>query len=73
MPTYLPAGQVTGLHPYVMHQQGVPHSIPSQVAQSHVGHFHSVPALSPLQHWQNQQVQANGGKKIIHLVVLVTC
>ncbi|GFZ06358.1 hypothetical protein Acr_18g0005530 [Actinidia rufa] len=62
MPTYLPAGQVTGLHPYVMHQQGVPHSIPSQVAQSHVGHFHSVPALSPLQHWQNQQASLEGSQ-----------
>ncbi|GFY84032.1 hypothetical protein Acr_03g0008060 [Actinidia rufa] len=47
MPTYLPAGQVTTLHPYVMHQHGVPHSIPSQVAQSHVGQVHSVPVLSP--------------------------
>lgn len=56
MPTYLPPGQVTALHPFVMHQQGVPHSVPSHVAQSHVGHFHSV----PLQHWQNQQVQENG-------------
>ncbi|XP_057463872.1 LOW QUALITY PROTEIN: uncharacterized protein LOC130753729 [Actinidia eriantha] len=62
MPTYLPAGQVTGLHPYVMHQQGVPHSIPSQVAQSHVGHFHSVPALSPLHHWQNQQASLEGSQ-----------
>ncbi|PSS04491.1 Unconventional myosin-XVIIIa like [Actinidia chinensis var. chinensis] len=62
MPTYLPAGQVTGLHPYVMHQQGVPHSITSQVAQSHVGHFHSVPAPSPLQHWQNQQASLEGSQ-----------
>ncbi|KAL3524450.1 hypothetical protein ACH5RR_017284 [Cinchona calisaya] len=51
MPTYLPHGQVTALHSFVMHQQGVPHSVPS-----HVGHFHSVPAMSSLQQWQNQQV-----------------
>ncbi|XP_057479592.1 uncharacterized protein LOC130766879 isoform X2 [Actinidia eriantha] len=62
MPTYLPAGQVTALHPYVMHQHGVPHSIPSQVTQSHVGQVHSVPALSPLQHWQNQQASSEGSQ-----------
>ncbi|PSS32963.1 Interaptin like [Actinidia chinensis var. chinensis] len=62
MPTYLPAGQVTALHPYVMHQHGVPHSIPSQVAQSHVGQVHSEPALSPLQHWQNQQASSEGSQ-----------
>ncbi|GLT66648.1 hypothetical protein SLA2020_390030 [Shorea laevis] len=45
MPTYLPSGQVTALHPYVMHQQGVPHSVPSHVPPSHVGHFHSIPAM----------------------------
>ncbi|CAK9158229.1 unnamed protein product [Ilex paraguariensis] len=55
VPTYLPPGQVTALHPFVMHQQGVPHTVPSHVAQSHVGHFHSAPAISSLQHWPNQQ------------------
>ncbi|GMP70713.1 hypothetical protein CsSME_00029446 [Camellia sinensis var. sinensis] len=60
MPTYLPPGQVTTLHPFVMHQQGVPHSVPAHVTQSHVGHFHSVPAISSLQHWQNQQAASEG-------------
>ncbi|KAI8007886.1 hypothetical protein LOK49_LG07G00114 [Camellia lanceoleosa] len=60
MPTYLPPGQVTALHPFVMHQQGVPHSVPAHVTQSHVGHFHSVPAISSLQHWQNQQAASEG-------------
>ncbi|CAI9086942.1 OLC1v1020882C2 [Oldenlandia corymbosa var. corymbosa] len=55
MPTYLPHGQVTALHPYVMHQQGVPHSLPS-----HIGPFHSVPAVSSVQQWQNQQVLSEG-------------
>lgn len=55
MPTYLP-GQVAALHPYVMHQQGVPQSVSSHVPQSHSAHFHSVPAISSLYHWQNQQV-----------------
>lgn len=59
MPTYLPSGQVTALHPYVMHQQGVPHSVPSHVPPSHVGHFHSIPAMGSLQQWQNQQVLRN--------------
>ncbi|KAL5737025.1 hypothetical protein ACOSQ2_031813 [Xanthoceras sorbifolium] len=55
LPTYLPPGQVPALHSFIMHQQGVPHSLPSHVAQSHVGHFHSMPTMSPLQQWQNQQ------------------
>ncbi|KAG8390448.1 hypothetical protein BUALT_Bualt01G0084400 [Buddleja alternifolia] len=48
MPTYVPTGQMTALHPFVMHQQGVPH--PSHVTQPH---FHSVSAMA--QNWQNQQ------------------
>lgn len=59
MPTYLPPGQMTALHPYVMHQQGVPHSLPSHVTPSHIGHFHSIPAMGSLQQWQNQQVLTN--------------
>ncbi|XP_071934082.1 uncharacterized protein [Coffea arabica] len=55
MPTYLPHGQMTAVHPFVVHQQGVPHSVPS-----HVGHFHSVPAMSSLQQWQNQQAVSEG-------------
>ncbi|XP_059304473.1 uncharacterized protein LOC132056342 isoform X5 [Lycium ferocissimum] len=55
MTTYLPPGQMAALHPYVMHQQGIPPPLPSHVPQSHVGHFHSVPAVSSLQHWPNQQ------------------
>ncbi|KAF5731283.1 hypothetical protein HS088_TW19G00890 [Tripterygium wilfordii] len=51
MPTYLPPGQVTALHPYVMHQQAVHHSVPSNVPQSHVGQFQYV----SLQQWQDQQ------------------
>ncbi|KAJ6764664.1 hypothetical protein OIU74_023531 [Salix koriyanagi] len=47
MPTYLPPGQVTALHPFILHQQGIP--------QSHVGHFHSVPAMSSVPQWQNGQ------------------
>ncbi|KAF5732440.1 hypothetical protein HS088_TW18G01135 [Tripterygium wilfordii] len=53
MPTYLPPGQVTALHPYVMHQLGLNHSVPTHVSQSHVGQFQSV----SLQQWQNQQDQ----------------
>jgi len=55
-PSYLPHGQVTALHPFVMHQQGVPNSVASHVPQSHVGHFHPVPSISPVQQWQSQQV-----------------
>ncbi|PRQ60559.1 hypothetical protein RchiOBHm_Chr1g0382631 [Rosa chinensis] len=55
MPPFLPPGLVTGMHPFVLDQPGVPHSMPPQVPQSHVGNFHSIPAMSSLQQWQNQQ------------------
>ncbi|XP_057454201.1 uncharacterized protein LOC130745820 isoform X2 [Lotus japonicus] len=54
-PSYLPPGQVTALHPYVMHQQGVPNSVASHIPQSHIGHFNPVPTISPVQQWQNPQ------------------
>ncbi|KAF3432755.1 hypothetical protein FNV43_RR23857 [Rhamnella rubrinervis] len=60
MPSYLPPGQLTTLHPFVMHQQGVTQSVPPHVPQSHVGHFHSVPTMSSLQQWQNQQAVSEG-------------
>ncbi|KAG6752619.1 hypothetical protein POTOM_042641 [Populus tomentosa] len=55
MPTYLPPGQVTALHPFILHQQGIPHSMTSHVPQSHAGHFHSVPAMLSVPQWQNGQ------------------
>ncbi|CAL0327510.1 unnamed protein product [Lupinus luteus] len=61
-PSYLPPGQVTTLHPFVMHQQGMPDSVASHVPQSHAGHFHPVPPMSPLQQWQNQQVVSEGSQ-----------
>ncbi|TKY74036.1 Reticulocyte-binding protein a [Spatholobus suberectus] len=61
-PSYLPHGQVTALHPFVMHQQGVPNSVASHVPQSHVGHFHPVPSMSPMQQWQNQQSVSEGSQ-----------
>ncbi|KAJ9174330.1 hypothetical protein P3X46_017364 [Hevea brasiliensis] len=62
MPTYLPPGQVTALHPFILHQQGIPHSMPSHVPQSHVGHFNSIPAMSSLPQWQNQQAASEGAQ-----------
>ncbi|XP_020236764.1 uncharacterized protein LOC109816249 isoform X2 [Cajanus cajan] len=61
-PSYLPHGQVTALHPFVMHQQGVPNSVASHVPQSNVGHFHPVPSMSPVQQWQNQQSVSEGSQ-----------
>ncbi|XP_063935508.1 uncharacterized protein LOC108227634 isoform X2 [Daucus carota subsp. sativus] len=61
MPTYLP-GQVAALHPYIMHQQAVAQSVSSHVPQSHTAHFHSVPAVSSLNHWQNQQAASEGSQ-----------
>ncbi|XP_028236181.1 uncharacterized protein LOC114415606 isoform X2 [Glycine soja] len=56
-PSYLPHGQVTALHPFVMHQQGVPNSV-----ASHVGHFHPVQSMSPVHQWQNQQSVSEGSQ-----------
>ncbi|KAH1112777.1 hypothetical protein GLYMA_04G230800v4 [Glycine max] len=61
-PSYLPHSQVTALHPFVMHQQGVPNSVASHVPQSHVGHFHPVPSMSPVQQWQNHQSVSEGSQ-----------
>lgn len=52
IPPYVPPGQVTALHPFVMHQQGVPH--PSHVMQSH---FHSVAAMPTIQNWPQVNAQ----------------
>lgn len=60
MPSYFPPGQLSALHPYVMHQQGANHSVPTHVAQSHVNHVHSVPAMASFQQWQNQQAVSEG-------------
>lgn len=66
MTTYLPPGQIAALHPYVMHQQGIPPPLPPHVPQSHVGHFHSVTAVSSLQHWPNQQAAPEGSQISSH-------
>ncbi|KAE8717481.1 RNA polymerase II degradation factor 1-like isoform X5 [Hibiscus syriacus] len=50
MPSYLPPGQVTALHSFVMHQQGFPHSV-----ASHDGQY-SMPTILSNQQWQNQQI-----------------
>ncbi|GAB4858600.1 hypothetical protein Ancab_010074 [Ancistrocladus abbreviatus] len=59
LPSYIPPGQMTTLHPYLMHQQG---AVPSHVPQSHVGHFHTVPAVSSFQHWPSQQAVSGGSR-----------
>ncbi|KAK8560953.1 hypothetical protein V6N13_026388 [Hibiscus sabdariffa] len=46
-PSYLPPGQVTALHSFVMHQQGFPHSVASHVEQ------YSMPTIS-----SNQQISS---------------
>ncbi|KAL4019347.1 hypothetical protein IC575_023000 [Cucumis melo] len=45
---------------FLMHQPGVPHSVPSQVPQSHMGHFSSLPTLSSIQPWQTDQIVSEG-------------
>ncbi|KAG6714314.1 hypothetical protein I3842_05G198000 [Carya illinoinensis] len=63
MPTYLPPGQVAALHPYAVHQHGPPQSLTSHIPPSHIGHFHSIPAMGSLQQWvegQNPQAVSEG-------------
>ncbi|XP_074319916.1 uncharacterized protein LOC141656766 isoform X3 [Silene latifolia] len=60
IPSYLPPGQVSAMHPYVMHQQGAGQAVGSHIPQSHVGHFHSVPAMTSFHQWQNQQAPSEG-------------
>ncbi|XP_022878465.1 uncharacterized protein LOC111396290 isoform X3 [Olea europaea var. sylvestris] len=63
LPPYLPPVQVTALHPFVMHQQGLPRTIPSNVTQSI---FQTVPTMSSLQPSQNQQTVSDGQQMPIH-------
>ncbi|OVA04746.1 hypothetical protein BVC80_1719g81 [Macleaya cordata] len=48
MGAYLPPG----LHPFVMHQQGIP--------QSHMEHCQPIPTIISHQHWPNHQVASEG-------------
>lgn len=60
MGSFVPPGQVTTLHPFVMPQQAVPHNaMPanSHILESHVGHLQSMPRVPSHQYWQNQQVK----------------
>ncbi|GMH28082.1 hypothetical protein Nepgr_029925 [Nepenthes gracilis] len=62
VPSYLSCGQVTSLHPYIMHQQGTNQSVSSLVSQSHDGNFQSMSAISSLQQWPSQQVVSEGAQ-----------
>ncbi|KAF8042813.1 hypothetical protein BT93_A1211 [Corymbia citriodora subsp. variegata] len=55
LPAYLPPAQVPPLHPFVMHQPGIPQSMPSNVPHSQLNQYQSIPSLSSNQQWQNQQ------------------
>ncbi|KAI3888301.1 hypothetical protein MKX03_035842, partial [Papaver bracteatum] len=52
MGAYLPNGHVTAVHPFVMHQQGIP--------QPQLEHCLSIPSIVSHQHWQNHQVASEG-------------
>lgn len=60
VPSYLQPGQVAAVHPYVTHQQGANHSVPTPVSQLHAGHLTSVPVVPSYQHWQVQQAASEG-------------
>ncbi|XP_010048647.1 uncharacterized protein LOC104437401 isoform X1 [Eucalyptus grandis] len=55
LPAYLPPAQVSSLHPFAMHQRGIPQSVPSNVPHSQLDQYQSIPSLSANQQWQNQQ------------------
>ncbi|KAJ6802281.1 uncharacterized protein M6B38_194500 [Iris pallida] len=62
MGAFFPPGQMTALHPFLMHPQGVPQSVSSSnqpMPQSHVGHFQPMLTIPAHQHWQNQQAVAD--------------
>ncbi|XP_072989383.1 uncharacterized protein [Typha latifolia] len=55
---FLPPGQISAMHPYMMHPQGLPQpatSTNSLVPQSQLGHIQPLTAISDHQHLQNQQ------------------
>lgn len=58
MGAFAPVGQITALHPFVMHQQGIPEFVSSAnsiIPQSHAGHLQSM-SVMPAPHQQEQQV-----------------
>ncbi|ONK80014.1 uncharacterized protein A4U43_C01F12850 [Asparagus officinalis] len=63
MGAFIPQNQMTALHPFVMHPQGVPQSVSSnsQIPQSHAGHFQPMTTVN--QHWQQQQVLDSNSKQ----------
>ncbi|XP_020571865.1 uncharacterized protein LOC110018774 isoform X2 [Phalaenopsis equestris] len=58
MGAFTPVGQMTALHPFVMHQHGLPESVSSTnsiILQSHPENLQSMSVI-PVHHWQEQQV-----------------
>ncbi|KAI4370224.1 hypothetical protein MLD38_018594 [Melastoma candidum] len=48
LPAYIPPGAVNALHPFIMHQQGLPHPVNSNVPPE-AEHHSSVPSVSIMQ------------------------
>ncbi|KAK9093817.1 hypothetical protein Scep_025286 [Stephania cephalantha] len=64
---YIPPGQMTAMHPFVVHQQGIQHSLQSvnsHVPPSHAGHYQTMPGISSHQQWQNQHAAVSEGSQI---------
>ncbi|XP_031382843.1 uncharacterized protein LOC116197000 isoform X2 [Punica granatum] len=57
LPAYVPPGQVTAVHPFVMH-----HNVP----QTHVGHYQTIQPASAIQEWQNAQGVSEGSQLSNH-------
>lgn len=59
MNAFVPPGRVPPLHPYIMHQGGIPHTVPSansHISQSQIGHYRPVASVQSNQYTMEQQV-----------------
>ncbi|XP_068634133.1 uncharacterized protein [Aristolochia californica] len=68
MGALIPPGQIPTLHPFLMHQQSVPHllaSTSSQIPQSHMVHFQPIPPISSHQHWPSQQAASESSQLVL--------
>ncbi|KAF3794234.1 hypothetical protein EJ110_NYTH01090 [Nymphaea thermarum] len=65
MNAFVPPGRVPPLHPYIMHQSGIPHTVPSansHISQSQIGHYRPVASVQSNQYTMEQQAVPENSK-----------
>ncbi|CAN6449582.1 unnamed protein product [Victoria cruziana] len=65
---FVPPGHVPPLHPYIMHQNGIPHTVTSansHISQSQIGHYGQVASLQSNQYTMEQQAVPENSKMTI--------